>query len=298
MILLDAESLRCFEAVASELNFRAAARHVALSPTAMSERIRRLEEQVGARLFQRSTRSVALTEAGRRLLPEARHILEAQARALAAVQGPGEAAPVELRIGTRYELGLSWLVPALPALEAARPGRLIHLQFGDGPELLTLLGEGRLDGVIASSRVTAGRYEARDLHPESYVLVGERRRLGASPFRGAADAPAHALIDLRPDLPLSRYFLDVAGGPGLWPFARIEHLGTIAAVRLRVLQGRGMAVLPSYFVAKDLRQGRLVRLLPKVRLPEDRFRLLWPKGHRKQSALEDLTETLAKRPLA
>ena len=295
--MLDFESLRCFEAVASHLNFRAAARQVALSPTALSDRIRRLEASVGARLFQRSTRAVALTPEGERLLPEARRVMEAHDHALEAIQGSSAAAPVELRIGTRYELGLSWLVPALPALEAAHPGRVIHLGFGDTPELMTFLAEGRLDGVITSSRVTGGRFEARDLHPETYVLVGERRQVAARPFRGAADAPGHALIDLRPDLPLSRYFLDVAGGPGLWPFARIEHLGTLAAVRLRVLQGRGLAVLPGYFVAKDLAQGRLVRLMPKVRLPEDRFRLLWAKGHRKHGALENLAQALSLRPL-
>jgi DNA-binding transcriptional LysR family regulator len=194
-------------------------------------------------------------------------------------------------------LGLSWVVPALPSLEAAFPGRVLHLRFGEAPELMYLLAEGTLDGVITSSRVTGGRYEARDLHPESYVLVGERRYLVKWPFRGPGDASAHALIDLRADLPLSRYFLDVAGGAGLWPFARIEHLGTLAAVRLRVLQGAGLAVLPHYFVARDLQGGRLVRLMPRVRLPEDRFRLLWPKGHRKQPALENLAQTLAARPL-
>lgn len=297
-MLLDADSLRCFEAVALRLNFRAAAREVALSPTALSERIQRLEEQVGARLFQRSTRSVALTPEGERLLPEARTILEAHARALAAVQSPGSLTPSDLRIGTRYELGLSWLVPALPALEAASPGRVIHLQFGDTPDLMSQLREGRLDGVITSSRVTDGRFEARDLHPEAYVFVGERRNLAHQPFGGPADAVSHALLDLRVDLPLSRYFLDSAGGAGLWPFARVEHLGTLAAVRLRVLQGRGLAVLPSYFVAKDLLRGRLVRLLPKVRLPQDCFRLVWPKGHRKQAALECLAQELAQRPLA
>jgi DNA-binding transcriptional LysR family regulator len=296
-MMLDAESLRCFEAVAVSLNFRAAAREVALSPTALTERIQRLEDQVGARLFERSTRSVALTPEGERLLPEARSLLAAHARALAVVQGPGTFTPTELRIGTRYELGLSWIVPALPSLETASPGRVIHLRFGDAPELMKLLAEGALDGVITSARVTGGRLEARDLHPESYVLVGERRLLARQPFRGPADAPSHALIDLRADLPLSRYFLDVAGGTGLWPFARIEHLGTLAAVRLRVLQGAGLAVLPRYFVAKDLLRGSLVRLMPKVRLPEDGFRLLWPKGHRKQTALESLAHTLAKRPL-
>lgn len=297
-MLLDAESLRCFEAVAQRLNFRAAAGEVALSPTALSERIQRLEDQLGVRLFQRSTRSVALTPAGARLLPEARQILEAHARAFHSVQGTVARIPTDLSLGTRYELGLSWVVPALPSLEATFPGQTIHLQFGEAPELMSLLAEGKVDGVITSSRVTGGRFEAWDLHPESYALVGERRYVARHPFRGPADAPTHALIDLRADLPLSRYFLDVAGGSGLWPFARIEHLGTLAAVRLRILQGRGLAVLPAYFVDSDLTRGRLVRLMPKVKLPEDRFRLLWPRGHRKQAALEDLARALAQRPLA
>ncbi len=172
------------------------------------------------------------------------------------------------------------------------------MHFGDTPELLARLAEGRLDAVITSSKVAEGRFEAWDLHPEAYVLVGARRRLASHPFRGPKDAPGHVLLDLRPDLPLSRYLLDQAGGAALWPFGRVECLGTIAAVRLRVLQGAGLAVLPAYFVAADLAKGRLQRLLPKVRLAEDRFRLLWLRGHRRAPALAALGAELAQRPLA
>ncbi len=296
-MLLDSESLRCFETVATLLNFRAASRSLALSPTALSERIQRLETQIGARLFERSTRHVALTPEGERLLPEARHVLEALARAQESIHGEGTPGPSELWIGTRYELGLSWLIPALPQWKALWPERTFHFHFGDTPELLARMREGRLDAIVSSSKITEGRWESRDLHAESYVLVGERRWIAQHPFRGAKDAAAHALIDLRPDLPLSRYFLDQAGGPSLWPFARVESLGTIAAVRLRLLQGGSIAVLPSYFVAKELTQGRLVNLLPRLRLPEDQFRLLWPRGHRATLHLEALAELLMQRPL-
>ena len=70
------ESIHCFDVGARLLNFRAAAKQVFLSPAAFSDRIRRLEEQLGAPLFVRSTRKVVLTETGERLLPQARRMLE------------------------------------------------------------------------------------------------------------------------------------------------------------------------------------------------------------------------------
>jgi DNA-binding transcriptional LysR family regulator len=296
-MLLDPESLRCFEAVAAALSFRAASQRLALSPTAVSERVRRLEEQLGARLFERSTRRVLLTAAGERLLPQARHVLEAHARAFERVRAAERYTPTELWVGTRFELGLSWLVPALPRLEAAAPGRTLHLHFGDGPELLARLRAGGTDCAVTSARIAEGDFDHRQLHAEEYTLVAARTLVAQRSFRGAADAPRHVLLDLSPDLPLSRYFLDHAGGGALWPFARLEFLGTIGAVRLRVLQARGIAVLPDYFVADDLRRGRMVRLLPRLKLPRDHFRLVWRRGHRKTAALEQLAEELRAVPL-
>lgn len=296
-MLLDPESLRCFVAVAAALSFRVASQRLALSPTAVSERVRRLEEQLGVRLFERSTRRVFLTVDGERFLPEARHVLEAHAQAFERVRAEERYVPTELWVGTRFELGLSWLVPALPRLEAAAPGRTLHLHFGDTPDLLARLRDGGTDCAVTSARIAAGDFDHRQLHAEEYTLVAARALAARRPFRGPADAPRHVLLDLSADLPLSRYFLDHAGGGALWPFARVEFLGTIGAVRLRVLQAAGLAVLPDYFVADDLRRGRMVRLLPRVKLPRDDFRLVWRRGHRKAAALERLAEELREVPL-
>jgi len=70
-MLPSIESLRCFTAAAKLLNFRAAARSVALTPAAFGQRIKQLEEQLGTSLFHRTTRSVRLTESGLALLPAA-----------------------------------------------------------------------------------------------------------------------------------------------------------------------------------------------------------------------------------
>src|SRR5262245_13142653 len=108
--LPSVESLRCFFAAARQLNFRRAASEVGLTPTAFSERIRGLERELGATLFLRTTRKVALTAEGRALLPAAERALSSVRDCLHAIARPAPLA-VRLRIGTRFELGLSWLVP-------------------------------------------------------------------------------------------------------------------------------------------------------------------------------------------
>ena len=108
-MLPDLESLRCFEKAAVILNFRLAAATVGLSPAAFSDRIRRLEDQVGQRLFVRTTRSVALTPAGHRLLDQARRTLDEARRCLAQVDGGPQ--PFELIVGTRLNYVFGHISP-------------------------------------------------------------------------------------------------------------------------------------------------------------------------------------------
>ena len=69
-------------------------------------------------------------------------------------------------------------------------------------------------------------------------------------------------------------------------------MGTIGAVKARVIAAAGVAVLPSYFVKDDLEQGRLVQLHSKVKLHHDFFRLIWHEDQAQPSALQCLTEEL------
>jgi LysR family glycine cleavage system transcriptional activator len=295
MRLPDLDSLRCFEAAALALNFRRAARAVALSPAAFSDRIRQLEEQVGAPLFQRSTRQVSLTVAGEELLPRVRRVLaEAQH---CVVRSPTEAMPFELTVGTRFELGLSWLTAGLGALERQRPHRVLHLRFGDSEDLLDQLRNGSLDCAISSVRLgTPGvRYEL--LHREEYALLASPALLARQPLRQAADAEGHALLDCLPDLPLFRYFLDARPPGEPWTFGTVRYLGTIAAMKHRMLEGAGVGVLPRYFAAPELRSRALREPLPKAALLDDHFRLLWRAGHPREEELRQLAADLRKRPL-
>src|SRR3954453_17983436 len=111
MVLPSLESLHCVVEAARFLNFRAAAQAVGLTPAALGQRIRQLEEQIGAPLFQRTTRRVMLSEAGLALLPHATPVLGGAAEGVGAGRGEIGPAPMELVLGTRHELGMSWIVP-------------------------------------------------------------------------------------------------------------------------------------------------------------------------------------------
>src|SRR4051812_44767117 len=206
-MLPDPESLRCFIAAAEQLNFRSAARCVALSPAAFGGRIKQLEEQIGGVLFTRTTRRVSLTPAGERMLPHARQVLAELARCTELSSGRSQAAPFALQIGTRFELGMSWLVPSLPSLEAARPDRQLHLYFGDTADLVPKVLRQEVDCVITSARLSSGGLAHAPLHVEHYAFVAARSLLAREPLRRPADAANHVLLDAHPDLPLFRYFV-------------------------------------------------------------------------------------------
>ncbi len=291
-MLPDLESLRCFEAAATTLSFRGAARRVGLSPAAFSERIRRLEDHLEVRLFARTTRRVALTAAGARLLPQARRALEEAALCVPVAREETGELPVELVIGTRFELGLSWLTPALTPLRMRAPHRTVHLYMGDTPALEERLVRGELDAVVFSARLTRAGLDYVTLHPEDYVFVG------AGPVVSEpGGVEEQTLLDVSADLPLFRYLFDALPHVTHWPFARREYLGGIGSLRLRVLEGAGVAVLPRYYVRDDLAAGTLVRLLPDVALQADAFRLVWRQGHPHAASLERLAEDLKALPL-
>lgn len=251
---------------------------------------------MGAALFFRTTRKVSLTAAGERLRGPAKEALDAARRCLEVVNEE-RPLPFELTLGTRFELGMSWLTPALAPLARERPERTLHLVFGDSPELLEKTRLGQIDATVTSYRLAQAGFSYAVLHEEQYVFVMSPSLARRRPFRRPSDAKAHVLVDISRELPLFRYLQDSVRSAAPWTFARIERLGTIGAIRMRVLEGAGVAVLPRYLVARDLARGRLVEPLPRLRLTSDFFRLVWRAGHPRERELAELAERLRALPL-
>jgi LysR family glycine cleavage system transcriptional activator len=286
------DSLRCFVAAAEHLNFRRAATEVALTPAALSQRIKQLEDMLQCVLFERSSRHVALTPAGQSLLERALPALAAL-RACAEV---ADAKPSRVRVvvGTRFELGLSWLVPSLIDLRHARPAWHVDLLFGSGPEILARLEQTQVDAIVTSAPVANADWEAEVLHPESYALVAAPTLLARVPFATTADAVGHTILDIDGTLPLLRYASSVC--PGL-VFGDLWRCGTGAAVHELVRAGQGVAVLPLHMVQGDVEAGRLVRVLPELELLADTFRLIHRRSSPQAATLRELAAWLRTRPL-
>jgi DNA-binding transcriptional LysR family regulator len=204
---------------------------------------------------------------------------------------------MDLVVGTRHELGMSWLLPEVDTLSRALPYVQLHLYVGSGPDLLIRVRSMAIDCAITSSLITDSKLDSLRLHREDYVLVGAPRLLDREPFTKPAHAAAHTLLDIEMSTPLFRYLREAhAEGQGM-RFARVVSMGTIEAIRQRVLAGAGVAVLPAYLVQADLRRKHLRRLLPKQPVLHDYFRLVFRADDPRRSIFESLAAHLMRVPL-
>jgi len=296
--LPDLDSLRCFVEAARLLNFRAASKAVGLTPAALGQRIKQLEDQLGAKLFHRTTRKVELTEAGFGLVDAANTALDSAFDCVRAARGELGPVTMDLKVGTRHELGLSWIVPMLPRLADAHPGITVHLYFGSGPDLELRTRTQEIDCAISSRRTTDPKVDGIRIHREDYVLVGSPDLVARVPFDTVADARNHVVIDTSIELALFRYWRDAPDGDDTITFKAERYMGTIAAIRAAVVAQLGVAVLPEYLIRPDVAAGRLVPLLADVEPVSDWFRLIHRKDDPRVSLLRAIAETMRTVPLA
>ncbi len=279
------EALQCFVAAAELLSFRAAARRVALSPNAFSQRIRQAEGQLGTDLFLRTTRRVELTDTGRALLPRARAALEALA-AVTESEYTLETSPMSLRIGTRFELGTSWLTPIVIGLRTTRPAWRFELSFGSSAEILRALEDRRVDAIVTSSPTLRSDWSVEPLHDETYAFVAAATRKGKN--------AQHVLVDVDASLPLARYLLSTEH---VGTFQEHILCGTGEAVKQFILAGAGVGVLPEYMIRDELSSKRLVKLKTKRPLLSDTFRLVFHRDNPIAPALRRFADDLRAEPL-
>lgn len=291
MNLPSVDSLRCFCVAAKLLNFRAASRVVALTPAAFGQRIKQLEDQLGTELFVRTTRSVRLSTAGLCLLPVAERAIASVEECSRAVGPTVSLPPMEVVLGTRHELGLSWILPQIDRLKEKLPFLDLHLYFGSGPDLVHRVRSMQIDCAVTSTRLSDPALDGLRLHREDYVFVAAPTLLERIPFRTAADASKHTLIEISDELPLFRYWRDAPNGQPL-TFAKLGRFGTIEAIRQRILAGAGVGVVPKYLVQRDLAAKRLVVILPKVAAQHDYFRLVVRADDSRRSVFDALAEAM------
>jgi DNA-binding transcriptional LysR family regulator len=290
--LPDLEGLAIFAKVAETRSFAAAAAELKLSKATVSKAVSRVEAKLKTRLFNRTSRRIALTEAGRALSDRASHILaegeaaedEALARS-AAVRGL-------VRLAAPMSFGVSHLAPLLPDFLAKYPEVSIDLHLSDAT--VDMIG----DGFDAAVRIA--------VLPDSSLIA---RRLCGMP-RYLVGSPSYLKTHGRPRHPLHlAEHVCITYGHGTaaetWRFTHKN--GKSATVRpsgpLRVnngdammpalIAGTGLAVLPEFIVRDALADGRLERLLPDWSLPSGSVHWVTPPGGQRPRRVEMLSEFVA-----
>ncbi|MBR7829396.1 LysR family transcriptional regulator [Actinospica sp. MGRD01-02] len=163
---MELRQLRYFATVAEELHFGRAAERLLIAQSVVSQQIRRLERELDVQLFDRSSRHVRLTEAGHAFLPEARAVLDAQDRAVAAMARYAENRSRLLRIGTSAGLG-DRLTAVLDGLARRLPDTQVDLVSAPTSKRLELVADGGLDATFVRGEAEKTEGEAEKLESGS-----------------------------------------------------------------------------------------------------------------------------------
>jgi len=254
-------AMQAFVRVAETRSFSEAARRLNLSKSVVSRQISALECDLGVRLFNRTTRALALTEIGSAYYERVSRILADIAETEQSV-GHLQAAPRgRLRVNAPMSFGILHLAPALPDFLAAYPEVDVEMAMND--RTIDLLEEG-FDLAIRIGRLSDSSLVARRLAPVRIVVCAAPAYLAA---HGAPQTPADlknhdCLLYTNEDSPRDWRFTTPEGAP--WA---VEVKGRLAAnngdtLRVATLAGQGIARLPSFLVGQDLQAGTLVSLIP------------------------------------
>lgn len=252
--------MEAFIGVVDSGSFTAAARELRLTPSAISKLIARLEDRLGARLLQRTTRRIGLTAEGRTYLDQARGILAELDAVEASVGGAGAEPRGLLRVNVAHGFGMTQIVPLVPEFLARHPKVDVQLTFAD--QIVDLIAEGEDIGIRLGT-----------LNDETLMA----RRLGAH-RRIVCAAPVylkrHGLPKHPADLHAHNCLLfDGPEGLNLWPFrlpdGSIDNVAVRGSFRSNngdaifrlLLDGVGLCYAADFGIMPSIRNGALVPVL-------------------------------------
>jgi DNA-binding transcriptional LysR family regulator len=257
-------------------NLSAAARDLGLSRSLVSRRLGELEDRLGARLVNRTTRRLAPTEIGRDFYERARRVLQDADEAEACAQEASADLRGRLRIAAPVSFGHLHLAEAVARFLARHPRVELDLDLND--RFVDLVGEG-YDLAIRAGRLEDSSLIVRPIAMARMVLCASadyvaRRGWPASP----ADLAGHACL-VYGNQPVSATWRFPADGGWTVPAVRPQLVSNNGDVLARAaVEGLGIVLLPSFIVGPDLARGALLPLLPELRLAEQPVQAIYPGG--------------------
>jgi len=267
-------SIAMFVTVAETRSFTKAANQFGVSSSAVGKSIARMEERLSVRLFHRSTRSITLTTEGLLFLERCRRILSEVEAAEAELSEMSGAPRGRLRVSTPQLTSL--VMPALTGFMQRYPDIVLEIDLSD--RMVDIIEEG-FDAVIRTGTQHDSRLASRRIGSCKQVVVASKEYLQRH------GTPSHPR-ELAQHACLLHKF-PATGRIEPWPFRLAEgepepelkarmSCGPIEAIAYALLQGEGIAFLPTFIIADDLKAGRVQTILDDYLDQTVTFSMLWP----------------------
>jgi LysR family transcriptional regulator, low CO2-responsive transcriptional regulator len=270
MAAINLNHLFYFYEVARHGSFTRAARELLVSQSALSVQIKALETALGTPLFDRRRSGVSLTDAGERAFTTAERIFTDVDTLVADLQQSDRQLPGTVNVGTVNSIGIYLLPELLTAFREEHPDTRVRVDFRESERVVDQLYQGKIDLAVvpwqrAYPNLTAIPLTRRKMflvappdHPLARAAATSPRDLEAHPFVGYQEGMhTRAMIDAL----FKRMEVNVEYSIESSNAATIKHM---------VMAGMGIAFLPEFAVAKELRRGQLVRLdVPPLVMNQD-----------------------------
>lgn len=290
----DLNTLRIFVAVAEAGGFTAAAERLGMAKPQVSLQIGRLEQALGRRLFNRTTRRVSLTDDGQRLHAETAPLLQGLLEAIGAVGGEAPVLGGRLRIAATVDHTAHFLAQVVADFSALHPQLQIELRSSD--QVSDLVRDG-IDvafrvGWLRDSSLHATRLG--DFHQGVLASPAYLARRGTPKHPQELSAHAWIALTLLPS-PLTWTFTPESGDAVTVRMRAALRTDSSAALRALLLAGAGISIMNVTQSAGDLHERRLVRVLPRWKLPSGGIHAVFPPGRHRPAAAGAFVEFVRQR---
>ena len=246
-------ALRVFEAAARHESFRLAADELSITQSAVSHQISNLEQHLGIALFQRTGRNVRLTEAGIRFFPQLRDAFQQISSATRLVTQPAQQ---ELTVQVYVTMAARWLMPRLHRLQR------------QSPELLVRFNASQMDwefdprgadlGIICTSEPNRAGIDYLPLMGASLIAVCSPLLFNGSAIADARDIVTKTLLQVYTTDNDWKVWLAAAGIADFSQAGAVKFDSYLLAMEA-ASDGQGIAIVPDFLAAPDLKSGRLVQ---------------------------------------
>lgn len=272
----NVSEMEVFVRVVQAKSFSEAARSLGLSPSAVSKQIGRLEDRLGARLLNRTTRQLSLTEIGAAFHERAERIVADIAEAERAVSHLHGAPRGQLRVNAPVAFGIDHLAPLLPGFMAQNHEVSVDLSVND--RFVDLVEEG-VDVAIRIGELADSSLIARRLAANRRVVCAapdylERRGTPAS----TAGLKRHNCLVYTYRQQRREWHFDGPDGHEVVTVSGDLETNNAQVLRMAALGGLGIVLLPLWLVGQDLTEGRLIEVLPQYHVPDSAIYAVWPAG--------------------